>query len=245
MKKNDDTIQKLFDDYAEELNERADLGQRAMDALVAKNAKKTQQRKPSIWTWLAPVCCALIFAVVSVSIWSTTGPLDGDMNQSGSPNFSGQDSSQSEDDSTRTPVYYALSEVKGRNIAFSDCDDTLKVSQVKHNEEYQVVYERYYAFYFADGTLAYVKAVLGVRSDEGFCEIVIVAEADGVVRDDLRDAYEDYLSGNDRAYMFTNLDDNGEYVTNAFFTARNAHFYVYAMTGANGALAEKIISKIL
>ena len=58
MKKNDDAIQKLFDDYAEDLNERSDLADKARQALVAQNTKKGK-RKPKIWSWLAPVCAAL------------------------------------------------------------------------------------------------------------------------------------------------------------------------------------------
>lgn len=231
MKKNDDAIQKLFDDYAEDLNERADLGQKAKAAMVAKNAK---QRKLNVWKWLAPICCALIVCIVGVSVFGPTGLFW----QTGTGNGEGQGT-------TQTLTYYALSEVKGRSVTLSDCDATLNVSQLKDDGDYQVVYERYYGFYFESGELAYVKALLGVRSDEGFCEITLIAEVDGVVRQDLRDDYRRYLKNSDKSTMFTDLDDKGEYLTNAYFNARGHHFYVYAMTGANDRLAEKIISKIL
>ena len=241
MKKKDDTVQKLFDDYAEELNERSDLADKARQALVEQNAQKAKQRKPKIWNWLAPVCAALIIVFVSVSIWSPLGSNgNGTSKPSDTPNQSEQDTSPGVQVN-----YYTSAEVKGRGIELFDCDDTLNISELKQDEEYEVVSERYYAFYFENGKLAYLKAVLGVRSDEGFCEIIIIAEADGVVRQDLRDIYNRYIRANDYAIMDTKLDDKGEYVTNAFFRARDSHFYVYAMTGANGSLAEKIISKIL
>ena len=241
MKKNDDTIQKLFDDYAEDLSERNDLAEKARQAIAAQNAKKAKQRKPKIWNWLAPVCAALIIVVVSVSIWS---PLlsseNGTTTPSQTPNQGDQDTSPN------THVnYYSLSDVKGRSVPPSQFDTTLNVTQIKDDEEYEIVYERYYAFYFKDGELAYVKAVLGVRSEEGFCEIVIISEVDGVVRQDLRDIYDYFLMYGEDKYMSTQPDDKGEYVTNAYFNARNCHFYVSAMTGANDLLAEKIISKIL
>ena len=230
MKKNDDTIQKLFDDYAEDLSERSDLAARAKDALVAENAKnKKQQRKPKFWAWLAPICAALLIVVVSISVLVPFGDGNGSSDEEQKPQIN----------------YYSSSNVKGRSVALTQFDDTLNVTQLKEDEEYQIVYERYYAFYFANGELAYVKATLGVRSDEGFCEIVIIAEADGMVRSDLRNVYSFYLEGSEQAQMFTQLEDKGEYVTRAYFNARNAHFYVYAMTGANAQLAEKIISKIL
>ena len=238
MNKNDDTIQKLFDDYAEDLNERSDLADRAKAALVAKNAEKSKRRELGFWKWLAPVCCALIIVVVSISIFAPSGLL-GDGGSEQPPN-------QGTNTHVPTLTYYTAAEVKGRSVSLSDYDETLKISQIKQDGDYQVVYERYYAFYFEDGALAYVKAVLGVRSDEGLCEIAIVAEADGVVRQDLRSEFDFYLKrGGDRACMFTDLDDKGEFVTSAYFNARSAHFYVYALTGANDELAEKIISKIL
>ncbi|MCH5160236.1 MAG: hypothetical protein J1F66_05285 [Clostridiales bacterium] len=242
MKKNDDNIQKLFDDYAEDLNERNDLAEKARLALVEQNAKKDkQQRKPKMWNWLAPVCAALIIVVVSVSIWSPFNSNGGGtFGPSGLPNQSGQGKYPSVNIN-----YYASSDVKGRGITLSDCDETLKISNLLLDDEYTVVSEHYYAFYFDDGNLAYIKAILGVRSEEGFCEIVIIAEADGVVRQDLSDFYDDYIYGRNYATMHTVLDDKGEYVTNAYFNARNSHFYVSAMTGANSTLAEKIISEIL
>ena len=243
MKKNDDTIQKLFDDYAEDLNERNDLAEKARRALVEQNAQKERQRKSKLWSWLAPVCAALIIVVVSVSIWSPSlFPDNGGMTPSQTPSQGNQNATEQDADKIN---YYALSEVKGRSVAASQFDETLMVSKIADDDEYEIVYERYYAFYFGDGELAYVKAILGVRSEEGFCEIVIVAEVDGVVRKDLRDIYDYFLKYSHEKYMSTQPDDKGEYVTNAYFKARDSHFYISAMTGANDQLAEKIISKIL
>ena len=247
MKKNDDTIQKLFDDYAEELNERNDLADKARQALAEQNAKKAQRRKPRIWNWLAPVCAVLIL-VVSISLWGQIfGRLEG-FGPSGVPNpdespsdyHPGQGGNHNEHVS-----YYALSDVKGRSVTASQASKTIDVSAIEADGEYKIVYERYYAFYFENGKLAYVKALLGVRSEEGFCEIAIIAEVDGFVRRDLSDLYYNYIRGKDYAMMYTELDNKGEYVTNACFSIAKAHCYVSAMTGANSQLAEKIISKIL
>ena len=247
MKKNDDAIQKLFDDYAEDLTGRSDLADRAKAALAAKNAANAQkvekqQRKPNFWSWLAPICAVLIIVVVSFSVFGRLGIL-GDGKFDGNSSEGNQQAGSS--DPSAQIEYYSSSDVKGRSVALSACDDTLKISQIKAEEQYVVVSERYYAFYFADGTLAYLKAVLGVRTDEGFCEITIIAETDTRVRNDLRDAYESNINGRNVEMMITQLDDNGEFVTNAYFSARGSHFYVYAMTGANSTLAEEIISKIL
>lgn len=234
MKRNDDTIQRLFDDYAEDLTERSDLASKAKQELADRkaNAKNAKKRKPNIMAWLVPICCAFLAVVVAVSVFAPSGE-----SNDGNPNGGTQPPT--------TLTYYTVSQVTGRRIALSDCDDTLKISKLKQDENYDVVYERYYAFYFDDGTLAYIKCVLGVRSDEGFCEIAIIAEADGLVRTDLSDAYNGYIRHSSEAFMTTSLDDKGEYVTNAYFSARSSHFYIYAMTGANNQLAEKIISKIL
>ena len=247
MKKNDDAIQKLFDDYAEDLGERVDLAERAKAALAAKNAatdvnKAKQQRKPNFWSWLAPICAVLIIVVVSFGVLAPLGIFGDGGKLSDGDQVAGN---EQVDSSVSNIEYYAASDVKGRSVAYKDCDGTLKISQIKADADYTVVSERYYAFYFEDGTLAYIKAVLGVRSDEGFCEITIIAEVDGLLRNDLSDRYGKFISGRDVEIMVTLPDDKGEYVTNAYFSARGSHFYVYAMTGANSTLAEKIISKIL
>ena len=242
MKKNDETIQQLFDDYAEGLNERTDLADKARQALAEQNAKKAQQRKPRLWAWLAPICAVLIL-VVSISIWA---PIFGglDFGPSGMPNNPSQNEGDSANNNERIK-YYSLLDVKGRNVTAAQAGEMIDVSAIESDGEFEIVYERYYAFYFENGKLAYVKALLGVRSEEGFCEITIIAEADGVVRNDLRDFYHAYIRGHDVAYMYTRLEERGEYVTNACFNITNAHCYVSAMTGANSQLAEKIISKIL
>lgn len=247
MKKNDDAIQKLFDDYAEDLGQRPDLAERAKAALAAKNAAERvngtkQQRKPNLWSWLAPVCAALLVFVVSFSVLGRLGLFSrGDL-EDGSITEGNQQMT-----SPNSPYmqYYSSADVKGRSVSLAEIDGTLQISQIKADVEYQVVSERYYAFYFEDGTLAYIKAVLGVRSDEGFCEITVIAEPDGLLRNDLRDAYENNISGRNAEIMITKLDDNGEFVTNAYFSARGAHFYAYALTGASRTLAEEILSKIL
>ena len=242
MKKNDDTIQKLFDDYAEGLNERTDLADKARQALAEQNAKKAQRRKPRLWAWLAPVCAVLIL-VVSISVWA---PIIGglDFGSSGLPNNPSQNDGDNANNNAQIN-YYSLSQVKGRRVTASQASETIDVSAIESDGEFGIVYERYYAFYFENGKLAYVKALLGVRSEEGFCEITIIAELDGMVRDDLRYYYNDYIRNSDVAIMNTRLEERGEYVTVACFNIANAHCYVYAMTGANAQLAEKIISKIL
>ena len=248
MKKNDDTIQKLFDDYAEGLNERTDLVDKARQALAEQNVNRApQKRKSRIWRWLAPICTVLIL-VVSISLWAQIIRGLGSIGPGGVPNYpnDGPSSypSQSEGNHNAQVTYYSLSDVKGRSVTPSQASKTIDVSAIESDGDYKIVYERYYAFYFASGRLAYVKALLGVRSEEGFCEIVIIAEVDGVVRKDLRDFYDGYIRRND-VLMHTDLDEKGEYVTNACFSIDKAHCYVSAMTGANGQLAEKIISKIL
>ena len=246
MKKNDDSIQKLFDDYADGLNERTDLADKARQALAEQNAKKAQRRKPKIWNWLAPVCAVLIL-VVSISLWSRIIGGFGGFGPGGVPNYPNDGPSQSDGNGNHNAqiIYYSLSDVKGRSVTPSQASKTLDVSAIEADREYKIVYERYYAFYFASGRLAYVKALLGVRSEEGFCEITIIAEVDGVVRKDLLEYYDAYIRSGDVAMMRTKLDDKGEYVTNACFSVAKAHCYVSAMTGANDRLAEKIISKIL
>lgn len=249
MKGQKDEIKKLFDDYADDLTPRQDLASKAKTAMSVKNnkqsAKGNTQSANRRFRWVASLSCAFIVLIVCVGIML---PLITGERPDNSGNH-GQTHPSGTEENTQTGsdiVYYAMSDFKGKSVALSQVDDALQISRLHESSSYQVVSERYYAFYTDDGALAYIKALLGVRGNSGFAEITLIAEADGMVRNDLKDIYLSYC-GVDEYYFVcdTQLDDKGEYVTQGFFNARNMHFYVYATTGANSHLSEKIINNLL
>lgn len=253
MKKQKDEIKKLFDDYADELTPRQDLASKAKVAMSVKNANKQSNQGNNRsanrrFGWMASLASAFVVLIICVGIIlpqvngnRTDGPINSEQTTPGS-----DQSGQTGDGTSNSIVYYAMADVKGKSVPLDEVDDMLMTSRLRDDSDCQVVSERYYAFYTDDGTLAYIKALLGVRTDDGFVEITLIAEVDGMVRNDLKDVYrshshveEGHLVGD------TLLDDKGEYVTQGYFNARNMHFYVYAKTGANSWLSEKIIQNLL
>ena len=238
MKKQDDMIKQLFDDYARELTPRDDLSSAARDEMTAFR----KQQKPSASArkndgfarhlgWIIPVSLVVLFvSVVSIFL----------------PFLMFNDRPGSGNDVVTTPPapeYYTFGDVKGRSIAIGDCDGVLQISRLL--DEYEIISARYYAFYTEDGELRYIKALLGVRNADGeFTEIEIIAEVDGYVREDLKRVYRAY-SGYDRLVCTSDYADDGEYVTQAFFAARDMHFYVVARNGQVTSVAKEIISKLL
>lgn len=233
MKKQDDSIKKLFDDYASELAPREDLSSAArfeMTAIGKTKPSVSSRPKKSFARhlgWIIPVGLVVTFVV----IFSMFLPI-----------FGLGDSTQGGHNAQKPPVsetVYTFADVKGRSVSLSDCDSMLKISNIK--QEYQVVSERYYAFYTADGELRYINALLGVRNSEGeFTEILIIAEVDGYVREDLKTVYDRY-SKYENLVMNGSYAENGEYVTQAYFAAREMHFYVEARNGRLTDIAYSII----
>lgn len=252
MKGQKDEIKKLFDDYADELTPRQDLASKAKTAMSVKNNKQSvksnKQSANRRIGWIASLASAFVVLIICVGIVLPFINGNGSDIHPGieqTPSQGPGQNAQTGDESLNSIVYYAISDVKGKSVGLSDVDDKLQISRLEYSG-YQIVSERYYAFYTDEGELAYIKALIGVRGDSGFAEITIIAEADGMVRDDFKDIYLQY--GNlDESLLVrdTQLDDKGEYVTQGFFKARDMHFYVYATTGASRSLSEKIISNLL
>ena len=238
MKKQDDLIKQLFDNYADELTPRDDLSSAARYEMTAMS----EQRKPSASTrknngfvrhlgWLIPVSFVVLFVSVLLVFLPVLGLND-------DPN-SGNHNTQL----PTTETVYTFADVKGRRVTLDDCDDILQISRLVE-ADYEIVSERYYAFYTESGELRYVKALLGVRNSNGFfTEIEIIAEVDGFVRKDLKSTYDMY-SRYDGMVSDSGYADNGEYVTQAYFAARNMHFYVVAQSGQASTVAREIISAL-
>lgn len=236
MNKQDDKIKQLFDDYASELTPREDLASKARAEMTASKQDKqpVSSRKKSIFwrhfAWIAPVFMVMIVVVSLISAPVLFPDTDPPVTQP--PTMT----------ETVTPQYYTFADVKGRSVSADSYDDVLHISSLKN--EYEVVSERYYAFFTDDGELRYIKVFLGVRSADGtFTEMELIAEVDGYVREDLSYTYSACKSYND----FVSIDgyERGEYVTKGFFYARNMHFYVIARNGQRCDAVEEIISTIL
>ena len=239
MKKHDETIQYLFDDYAEELTPRQDLAEKAKMEMIANNQAKSSAsaRKNSFklhLAWIAPV--AVVFIAVIAIIF--TLPIF----RSGQGNLFEGDTVPSEQPSP-TVAYYTYADVKGRSVNIDDYDDMLQVSKL-NEKGYQIVGQRCYAFFTDKGELRYVKAYLGVRSSDGtFTELELIGEVDGYVRKDLREIYDRY-SDIDGLGVKSSYDDRGEYVTQGYFAARNFHFYAVARNGQYTQAATDILQTL-
>ena len=235
MKKHDETIQNLFDDYAKDLTPRVDLAEKARMEMVERKAQPSASSRRSSFgvhlAWIAPV--AVLFIAVIVIIFNL-------------PIFSmPNDNSQGDGPTQQQPAvaYYTFADVKGKSVSLNEYDDMLQVSRLE-TLGYQVVGQRCYAFYSQDEQLRYVKVYLGLRSTDGtFTEMEIIAEVDGYVRSDLKDIFNKY-SANDDLSVESYYDDDGEYVTQAYFAARNWHFYVLARNGQQTEAAQDIVEHL-
>lgn len=237
MKKKDETIQNLFDDYAEELIPRVDLTEKAkMEMAANKQAKPSHsaRKKSSFWlhfAWVTPVVAVFIVMVVvlfNLPIFSLP-----DLSEQNTPSKP----------ATPTVAYYTYADVKGRRVSISEYDDELQISRLE-TYGYEVLGAKCYAFFTEENELRYIKAYLGVRSPDGvFTELELIGEVDGYVRRDLQDIYNNYKY-NDGLSVGSRYDDSGEYITQAFFATRDLHFYVVARNGESTEVAKDILKHL-
>ena len=220
MNKRNETIQNLFDEYAETLEPRADLASKARIQMAANQAQPSASaRKKSglvHLAWIAPV--AVVFVAIIAVIF--TLPM---FNWGGSI---GEDTPQT----APTVVYYTFADVKGSKVSIEQYDDMLQLDRLARYG-YQIVGSKCYAFFTSDRELRYLKVQLGVRSSSGtFTELDLIVEVDGYVRADLQEVYQANSRYNG-INSHEGYDENGEYVTKAYFAARDMHFYVVAING--------------
>ncbi|MBD5131511.1 MAG: hypothetical protein HDT28_02805 [Clostridiales bacterium] len=227
MNEKDEQLNGLFDEYANDLQPRTDLAQKARDELVRKNEKKQKPalRYGVIFGSLAAAAAVAVFAF-SVLPGLFTGNNDGATNEENGPS----------DASPATPsaVSYTIGEVRATKTTRSDISDFIDISRIE-NAGYEVYSENYYNCYIKESnTLAYVKAVFGVSTDKGNIEISVIAERDGYKRTDLAEQYG-YLMKSDRRISYAESYQDGEYMTMAYITDYDIHYYVSTMGNTDGA----------
>lgn len=204
----DKQIQQLFDNYAETLEPQTHLAEKACAECRASSRKKTATRRAVFKPILAACCVFVVLVVFGVSLHSI-----------GIPPLS----------ESPSVVAYNVSSVRGRSVGRTDVEDILPMDVFDNSASYKIVSERYYAFYFKDSNqLAYIKAILGVSTENGIVELSVVAESKDFVRNDLQTYYEAAIKDGNGVQYGTSVTENGEYVTSAFFEAREMHFYISA-----------------
>lgn len=222
MMKRDRDIEKLFDDYAAEQPARPELADRARSRL-AQRANPKRKRSGAVVRWVA-CCCAVAVVVVGLAYFVPRLLADNPGSQNAVDNYA-----------SYSPLYVTAKNDGGNYRSMFGVDG------LDSSPLYSVVYERYTAFFDANDKLMYVRIALGVRADNNFVEMDIIAETDGFVRADLVERYRAAGSSTDEFSVSTR---RGEYVTSAFMRAGGYHFYISAITGADPALAHEIALKL-
>lgn len=212
----DKQIQQLFDNYAESLPQQDHLADKALGMAFARPKKKK-------W-WIVPVVatyCVLVIALLTVAVVLTTSIV----NISPSPTYQ----------------VYTSSQVTGHSVDRSDIANAVKVDLI--DEQYDVIFENYRAYYFDDGQLAYIRASLGISTEYGVVEVQLIAETNEFVRQDLKYTYDNYIYGQ----SFTQNQDyeDGEYITASYFEGEDMHFYIETMSNPSTELDVQKILQIL
>lgn len=215
-------IQKLFDDYADELADQSHLASKARQQMA------NRPKRLNLIKWLSPVAAFCVLAVICIAVLPNVAP------PLSTPDYTPNDSSAS-----GPVVAYDVSEVKGRLASVESVAHLFNIDNLQ-TETSKVVYQKF-GEYYLDGELVYVKAEIGVITESGITEVYAMAEKDGYLRSDLEADVANFANG--QAIVSHSWQSNGEYVTNAYFCARGMHFYVYATGGTDNA--EEIIYKMM
>lgn len=204
----DKQIQQLFDNYSDTLEPQTHLAERARELLRDSSRPKTAPKR-AMWKSVFAVCCFFaVLLVFGVVLHGVLFPGQGEPNR---------------------VVAYDVTAVRGKSVVRADVTDVLPLNAFDESASYEIVSEKYYAFYFKDSNeLAYVRAILGISTPNGIVEVSLIAETKDFVRNDLRGYYNECIKNSNSVQFGAANTEKGEYVTSAFFEARNMHFYVAA-----------------
>lgn len=221
MDKKDKQIERLFDEYANSLEPKPDLSERARQSMRAKREHKAR-RPAAFWAGLAAVCGALVIAVFGVAVFlgkndGTGGNSDGDKT----------------DNSAAAPdaYSYTVGDVLASAVDADFAGGYISTSSVS---DAQIFSEKYYACYIKDTQqFAYLKAVLGVTYNGGNFQIGIIVEEPQFSNNEREKQFVGVISDND--YLYSSKYEKGEYVTMAYLRKNGYKYYVTAMGNATGA----------
>ena len=219
MKRNE-KIQKVFDDYADNLPDQSHLANEAAKQLASRKNKK------SVWRWLAPVAAAFVAVVLCFTV------LDGvwDSSNGNHGNDSTMDKPNSEPLNPEQMIAYDVTQATGMVADTAQAEQVFNVKAVDGDDSYTVVYQKYYAFYLEGQTeIAYYRAYLGIMANGSLTEVYVIAENPKYRNNALSDRFADfYASGNTR---FCYGYERGEYTTEAQFVARGYRFFAMTLGG--------------
>ncbi len=215
-------IEQLFDAYAESLPSQEHLCDKAREQMsggAVSASKKTTHRS---WSFAAVACCFVLLVVISfVSVVSNLG----------------------KNDAVPQVSVYSSNNVSGKLIESNQAQELLPVTELQNR--YNVVFQRYAAYHFkTDGDFAYLQATLGVETEYGIIEIVVIAENSGFVHESRVRQYNKNIKGQKNAVVETAYAEKGEYVTAAFFNANNKNFYVFAQSNQGNIENSQNVVKI-
>ncbi len=233
-------IAQLFDDFAESLPSQTHLSEKASNAMPS--ARKKIKRR---WVFALAACCVVVLIAVCVFYKSIEAPQNSTSNEQ-SPNSQVLPGSSGTQGSTSLSVeVFEPQDVDNVVLlAPASAEKYLPISVLKAQPQFNVVYERYYAYYFKQiGELAYIQAILGVETEYGVVEINLIADDENYVEESRLEAYNLTIKDNKQDVVFCDEEvNNGEYVTRAYFNANNFNFYIYAQSNPqNSANVEEII----
>lgn len=219
MNEKDKQLQQLFDGYAESLDPRPELADRALNSMRAEKAR-LKKRKTALWVTFASLGSATAGAL---AVFGVVTALRGLRGVNTVPTVPTVPDAQ--------PVSYKIEQIKAKRVDGAFVADYLDMSDATALGV-TLFAENYYGCYFKDsGELAYVKAVFGVNTDEGNIEMCIIAEDAAYAREDLSDK----RTGKRGEYVYDVEYICGEYVTSAYYFDGEYRYYVSAMGNAGDA----------
>lgn len=214
----DKQIQRMFDAYADSLENDPRLADRARNKLRQSNARRSTRKRPW-WIAVAAACVAFVALVLSIPFLRVGDRSTGNM-------------------TPMTPTPPEITEVKSYSIS--------EVRAVRTDADFASAYittstggaevfgADYYACYIkATGEFVYLKAVLGVSYNGGTLQLCIVAERSGYAGIELAADYREVMIKHG-SYKYDTEYVCGEYITTAYYKTSDLKYYVTAYGNVDG-----------
>lgn len=211
MDERDKDIERLFDGYADELEDRSDLARSARERMRSQRHDSARGKRIAL---ISIASVAGVAAAAAVGVFAVSAALRiADVGNGSAPPAVNE-------------TQYDIHDVRAVAVSREQAAEYFDISVIE--ERYNVFAENYYACYLENDELVYVRGSFGMETEYGTTQVGVIAEKAEYRRSDLKNSFAAVIAESNRPISVYDYI-NGEYVSQTYMGTESTHYYVTTM----------------